>query len=149
VPVAAGGEEVAAVLVARADAVLTVTDLADFVDSRLPAFKRPAVYQLAPSLPRTEVGRLDRGAVLRNFTRTPNATLPRLVAVAPSPEGAVTVNGDQAGGVAGEPASGPSEDDAVDVTPEQVADLDELGVRLPASGTREERGDQDTDEDLF
>jgi hypothetical protein len=51
--------------------------------------------------------------------------------------------------VAGEPASGSSEDDAVDVTPEQVADLDELGVRLPASGTREERGDQDTDEDLF
>jgi len=149
VPAAGGGEEVAAVLVARADAVLTVTDLADFVDSRLPAFKRPAVYQLAPSLPRTEVGRLDRGAVLRNFTRTPNATLPRLVAVAPSPEGAVTVNGDQAGGVAGEPASGPSEDDAVDVTPEKVADLDELGVRLPASGTREERGDQDTDEDLF
>ena len=46
-------------------------------------------------------------------------------------------------------ASGPSEDDAVDLTPEKVADLDELGVRLPASGTREERGDQDTDEDLF
>jgi long-chain acyl-CoA synthetase len=149
VPVAGGAEEVAAVLVARADAVLTVTDLADFVDSRLPAFKRPVVYQLAPSLPRTEVGRLDRGAVLRNFTRTPNATLPRLVAVAPSPEGAVTVNGDQAAAVAGETASGPSEDDAVDVRPEQVADLDELGVRLPASGTREERGDQDTDEDLF
>ena len=83
VPAAGGGEEVAAVLVVRADAVLTVADLADFVESRLPAFKRPAVYQLAPSLPRTEVGRLDRGAVLRNFARTPNATLPRLVAVAP------------------------------------------------------------------
>jgi len=51
--------------------------------------------------------------------------------------------------VGGESGTGPSEDVAVDVTPEQVADLDELGVRLPASGSREERGDQDTDEDLF
>ena len=149
VPAAGGGEEVAAVLVARADTVPTVTDLADFVESRLPAFKRPAVYQLAPSLPRTEVGRLDRGAVLRNFARTPNATLPRLVAVGPSAAGAVTVNGAQEAAVAGESGSEPGEDEAVDVTPEQVADLDELGVRLPASGSREERGDQDTDEDLF
>lgn len=148
VPAAGGGEEVAAVLVARADAVPTVTDLSDFVESRLPAFKRPAVYQLAPSLPRTEVGRLDRGAVLRNFARTPNATLPRLVAVGPSAAGAVTVNGAQEAAVAGESGSEPGEE-AVDVTPEQVADLDELGVRLPASGSREERGDQDTDEDLF
>ena len=131
VPAAGGGEEVAAVLVARADTVPTVTDLADFVESRLPAFKRPAVYQLAPSLPRTEVGRLDRGAVLRNFARTPNATLPRLVAVGPSAAGAVTVNGAQEAAVAGESGSEPGEDEAVDVTPEQVADLDELGVRLP------------------
>jgi len=149
VPAAGGGEEVAAVLVPRADAVLTVADLADFVQSRLPAFKRPAVYQLAPSLPRTEVGRLDRGVVLRNFTRTPNATLPRLVAVAPSADGTVTVDGGEAAEVDGESETGPSQHEAVDVTPEQVADLDELGVRLPASGSREERGDQDTDEDLF
>ena len=108
-----------------------------------------AVYQLAPSLPRTEVGRLDRGTVLRNFARTPNATLPRLVAVAPSADGVATVNGVHATEVDGESGTAPAEDESVDVTPEQVADLDELGVRLPASGSREERGDQDTDEDLF
>jgi len=36
-----------------------------------------------------------------------------------------------------------------DIAPEVAADLDELGVRLPATGSREDRGDQDTDEDLF
>jgi len=149
VPAAGGGEEVAAVLVARTDAVLTAADLADFVEGRLPAFKRPAVYQLAPSLPRTEVGRLDRGAALRNFARTPNATLPWLTAVAPSPAGAATVNGGRDGAEAAGSGSEQSKDPSVDVTPEQVADLGELGVRLPASGSREGRGDQDTDEDLF
>ena len=81
-----------------------------------------------------------------NFARTPSATLPWLTAVALS-SGGTTVNG-----VPGTPEGGGSErgaDEAVDVTPEQVADLDELGVRLPASGSREDRGDQDTDEDLF
>jgi len=149
VPAAGGGEEVAAVLVARTDAVLTAADLADFVEGRLPAFKRPAVYQVASSLPRTEVGRLDRGAALRNFARTPNATLPWLTAVAPSPEGAATVSGERDGAGAAGSGSEQGNDLSVDVTPEQVADLDELGVRLPASGSREERGDQDTDEDLF
>jgi hypothetical protein len=146
VPVTGGGEEVAAVLVARSGAELTAADLAEFVASRLPAFKRPVVYQVAPSLPRTEVGRLDRGAVLRNFARTPSATLPWLTAVAPSSDG-TTVNG--VSGTAGDGGSEEGAEEAVDVTPEQVADLDELGVRLPASGSREERGDQDTDEDLF
>ncbi len=146
VAVPGGGEEVAAVLVARSGAELTAADLAEFVASRLPAFKRPVVYQVAPSLPRTEVGRLDRGAVLRNFARTPSATLPWLTAVAPSSDG-TTVNG--VSGTAGDGGSEEGAEEAVDVTPEQVADLDELGVRLPASGSREERGDQDTDEDLF
>jgi hypothetical protein len=69
--------------------------------------------------------------------------------VAPSSDGTVTVDGGEAAEVDGESETGPSQHEAVDVTPEQVADLDELGVRLPASGSREERGDQDTDEDLF
>ena len=36
-----------------------------------------------------------------------------------------------------------------DVAPEEAAGLDELGTRLPGTGDRVERGDQDTDEDLF
>ena len=50
----------------------TTDDLAEFVADRLPAFKRPAVYQLVDALPRTEVGRLDRAAVQRSYARSPD-----------------------------------------------------------------------------
>ena len=46
-------------------------------------------------------------------------------------------------GAAVEPEAAP------DVAPEEAAGLDELGTRLPGTGDRVERGDQDTDEDLF
>ena len=39
--------------------------------------------------------------------------------------------------------------DPVDTAPEAVANLDELGTKLPGTGNRADRGDQDTDEDLF
>jgi hypothetical protein len=40
-------------------------------------------------------------------------------------------------------------EDAVDTGPEAVANLDELGTKLPGTGNRADRGDLDTDEDLF
>ena len=116
--------------------------------SRLPAFKRPVVYQLAPSLPRTEVGRLDRGCRAAQLRLDAERD-----AAAAGGGGTLagwrgTVNGDQARAVDGDPTRAERRRPWTS-RPEQVADLDELGVRLPASGNREERGDQDTDEDLF
>jgi len=156
-----GDDDVVAVLVAKPDATLTAADLSAFVAERLPAFKRPVLFHIAPSLPRTEVGRLDRGAVRRLYLQTPDATLPRLVAV---PTADRPGSGPAVGG-AGEPGAVPAGDEArditpditpdiapditPDITPEQVADLDELGSRLPGTGNRVQRGDQDTDEDLF
>ena len=133
-------------MVARTGAELTADRSRGVRREPVAGVQTPGRLPGGPSLPRTEVGRLDRGAVLRNFARTPSATLPWLTAVAPSSDG-TTVNG--APGTAEDGGSEQGAGEAVDIAPEQVADLDELGVRLPASGSREERGDQDTDEDLF
>ena len=62
-----GQEQVVAVLVARAGKHPTPGDLTDFVSELLPPFKRPVAFHLVDGLPRTEVGRLDRAAVQRQF----------------------------------------------------------------------------------
>jgi len=139
VPDPRGQEQVVAVLVARAGKHPTQGDLTDFVSELLPPFKRPVAFHLVDGLPRTEVGRLDRAAVARRFV--PDAEQRRLTAVGTpaDPEPASTED------FGTEPAEA-----AVDIAPEQVGELAELGVRLPgAAVNRAARGDQDTDEDLF
>ena len=132
-----GHEQVVAVLVPRAGKRPTEEDLNEFVSRRLPLFKRPGAYHLVTALPRTEVGRLDRTAVQRSYAAATGLPLTRLTAV---PDGA--------GGASGDDADA-GDDTAPDVAPEPAAGLDELGSRLPGTGNRAVRGDQDTDEDLF
>ena len=137
VPTADGQQQVVAVLVARPGTHPTDGDLAEFVGDVLPPFKRPAAYHLVDVLPRTEVGRLDRTSVLRSYALAAGLPPSRLTAVPGAAEQAGETPVD---------AESPAEPD---IAPEVAADLDELGVRLPATGSREDRGDQDTDEDLF
>jgi long-chain acyl-CoA synthetase len=169
VPGSGGREDIVAVLVAAPGKRPTAGDMADFASERLPVFKRPVAYHVASSLPRTEVGRLDRGAV-RRLHVGPLASPLRLVAE-PSPDGRESVAerlparqdaaGEPAepdGGDAAAPdATGPDATvpettgtgpTANDVQPEQV-DLEELGTRLPGTGDRGARGRLDSDEDLF
>jgi long-chain acyl-CoA synthetase len=139
VPDPRGQEQVVAVLVARAGKHPTPGDLTDFVSELLPPFKRPVDFHLVEGLPRTEVGRLDRAAVQRQFV--PDSEQRRLTAVGESADAeSASIQDSDA-----EPAEA-----ALDIAPEQVGELAELGVRLPgAAVNRAARGDQDTDEDLF
>ena len=137
-PGADGQEQVVAVIVPRHGKHPTPDDLAEFVTDHLPAFKRPAVYHLVEALPRTEVGRLDRASVQRSYARAAGLPLPRLSAVAGS------ADREQA-----EPESDAETEVPPDIAPEVAGDLAELGARLPGTGSREDRGGLDTDEDLF
>ncbi|MBM9475747.1 AMP-binding protein [Nakamurella flavida] len=119
-----------------AGAPLTVAELRAHVEAHLAQFKYPAAYQQVPTLPRTEVGRIDRPEVARDYVRTwGRHRPPQLTAVPPS-------------GATPDDAGSP-DDAAVDVTPEQVGDITQLGTRLPAPGDRRHRGRRDTDDDLF
>jgi long-chain acyl-CoA synthetase len=139
-----GQEQVVAVLVARAGTHPTPDDLTDFLRGQLAPFKRPAAYHLVSALPRTEVGRLDRGAVQRGYALAAGLPISRLTSVGQrTAEGSVDDQGGHESG--GEEVSA----DGTDTAPEVVADLTELGTKLPGTGNRVERGDQDTDEDLF
>lgn len=138
-----------------------VPELAEFVAGRLAVFKRPVAYHLVGELPLTDVGRVDRVAVRRRYASAPGIAVPRLTVVAEptgpasSPSAGAASTGAAAPDEAAEPvtpttdgaAPTPAEDPAV--VPERVADLDDLGARLPATGDRSERGRQDTDDDLF
>jgi long-chain acyl-CoA synthetase len=136
-PGADGQEQVVAVLVPRAGTHPTPDDLTEFLRGQLAPFKRPVVYHLVSALPRTEVGRLDRGSVQRGYALAAGLPLSRLTSV--GPRGAD-------GSAADEPAG---DGEAADTAPEAVANLDELGTKLPGTGNRADRGDLDTDEDLF
>jgi long-chain acyl-CoA synthetase len=133
-PGADGQEQVVAVLVPKAGTHPTSDDLSEFVGGQLAAFKRPTVYHLVSALPRTEVGRLDRGSVQRGYALAAGLPLSRLTSV--GPRGA-------------DGPTGETEQDGVDFAPETVANLDQLGAKLPGTGNRADRGDLDTDEDLF
>jgi long-chain acyl-CoA synthetase len=140
------GDGVVAVLVAQRGTHPTPGDLDEYLAQRLPVFKRPQSYQLVDRLPRNEIGRIDRDAVrvLHRSGRVLAAGEPVVrttVPAEPSP--------DPAG--AAEPAGQDAApgDPPPDVTPERAAPLDELGHRLPGTGQRHRRGDEDTDDDLF
>jgi long-chain acyl-CoA synthetase len=138
------GEGVVAVLVAQRGTHPTPGDLDEYLAQRLPLFKRPQSYQLVDRLPRNEIGRIDRDAVrLLHRTARPLAddepVLRTTVPADPPPDAA-----DGADGADGTPVAPPP-----DVSPERAAALDELGRRLPGTGQRDRRSDEDTDDDLF
>lgn len=126
---ARSGETVVAALVPKPGTRPTAADLTDFVADLLPPFKRPTDYLLLDALPRTEVGRLDRTAVRRDYAAA------RGIDLGSAPLSAVP---------------GRAADDGDSVRPERAADLGTLGRRLPA-GSRPGAGRaaQDTDDDLF
>lgn len=131
----AGGTTVVAVIVPVAGAAPTGEELGEYVAERLPAFKRPTEFVIRESLPRTELGRVDRAAALAGFG--PRGSVR---AAAPAvPDAAVSGRADDTEGA----------DPAPDRGPEAAAGLDELGRRLPAAGSRRGRSTQDSDEDLF
>lgn len=147
------GDTVVAILVPLRGTRPTPSDLEDFVAARLPVFKRPRSYQLVDRLPRNEIGRIDRDAV-RALHRESD-----LREAEPYGHG----TGEAAGQAATEELDGPDGQEALpaesvptaeapvgpDISPEQAAPIEELGTRLPGTGERQRRGDEDTDDDLF
>lgn len=156
------GDAFAAVLVPMWGTHPTSADLDEFVAARLPVFKRPRTFHLVDRLPRNEIGRIDRDAVRALYRASEPLTADDVGAGGPaaSPGAGAGVGVDVVGaGVragasdleqqagsgdrpegAGEPAV---------IRPEPAAGLDQLGTRLPGTGERDRRGDQDTDDDLF
>jgi long-chain acyl-CoA synthetase len=71
-----GGPTVVAALVAKPGTRPTADDVSDFAaGSGLAPFKRPTDYLVVDTLPRTEVGRLDRTAVRRRFAEARGISL--------------------------------------------------------------------------
>ena len=144
------GDEVVAVLVPLWGTHPTPGDLDEFVAQRLPAFKRPQRYLLVDRLPRNDIGRTDRQAVGVLFANgdaaapaaSPGVDSAELAAEVLVPD-LLTESPDEQAAVATEDDTAPA------VTPEAAAALDELGNRLPGTGERARRGDDDTDDDLF
>lgn len=176
VPAADGHAELVALLVKAGDQPPDEAGLREFVATRLPVFKHPAVYRVVDELPTTEVGRIDRDEARRRFGPAAGQALRALTAV-PDPgaatDGDVAAPPASAADAAPGPAAGSGEVSATatadpsaadadaevdpeepgpDVSPEPAGDLDELGSRLPGAGDRAgraERARDDTDEDLF
>jgi long-chain acyl-CoA synthetase len=83
-----GGPTVVAALVAKPGTRPTADDVSDFAaGSGLAPFKRPTDYLVIDTLPRTEVGRLDRTAVRRRFAEARGISLdePAAASVRPIP----------------------------------------------------------------
>jgi len=158
------GDAVVAVLVPMRGTNPTAGDLDEFVAGRLPIFKRPQAYQLVERLPRNEIGRIDRAAVRLQYAKF-RAERQSDSAGSDEPTSPVTqVRANKASNVrsgppgkvadpaVATPADGrpdPVPDSTADTTPERAAPLGELGNRLPRTGERGRRADDDTDDDLF
>jgi acyl-coenzyme A synthetase/AMP-(fatty) acid ligase len=69
VPHAIYGEEVVSYVVARADTSVDVAELLRYCNAALPAFKAPKEIVLSASLPKTERGKLDRKALVGQWSR--------------------------------------------------------------------------------
>lgn len=146
VPAPDGTQRTVAVLVARAGRDLVLSEIAEYLADRLPEFKRPAVFDVVPALPRTEVGRLDRAGARRAYAARSGIDL------AGRPGGDPAASGPDDAAVAepaGDAGTGPEVAGPEPTGPEPVGELGELGARLPRTGDRRGRGDQDTDDDLF
>jgi long-chain acyl-CoA synthetase len=77
------GQEIVAVLVPEPGTHPTAGDLDDYLAARLPAFKRPARYQLVGELHRTALGRLDRERVRADVPDRAAAALREVAPEAP------------------------------------------------------------------
>jgi long-chain acyl-CoA synthetase len=150
------GEAVVAVLVPLWGTHPTTADLDEFVAQRLPVFKRPQRYLLVDRLPRNEIGRVDRravGALYGSEKSSETVSSPPAESAELAAEVLLVDDADESADL------GPVDRDdpgppvvavvAPDVTPEAAAPLDELGRRLPRTGGRDRRGNDDTDDDLF
>ena len=96
-------------------------------------------------LPRTEIGRLDRSAVIADWTEH----LGLDVTEVPGARLSVVPGGQST--PAAEPAAEPVPPVPQAEPPEiiEVSQLDSLGSRLPGVGARSRRSAEDTDSDLF
>lgn len=114
----------------------TDDDLAEFLDERLPVFKRPSEFRLIAELPRTELGRIDRQVALTDYLAAgglpPSARAAAALSAVAHPSAAAATAPQTAGNRA-----------------EEAAELDELGRRLPGTQARGRQGNQDNDDDLF
>jgi len=152
------GPTVVAVLVAQPGTRPTSGDLDEFLTGKLAPFKLPTDFQVVEVLPRTEVGRLDRDAVRRDYAEH------RGISLDPAPRlRAAGTPGDESGPAhahldAGSTTDGTDQSNATDVQdgaavaqtgPEAAAGLDRLGTKLPSAQNRTRRSAQDSDEDLF
>lgn len=164
---------VVAVLSARAGVERPgVQQLQEYVAAQLPIFKRPIEFAFVDAIPLTELGRQDRVAalglagfvaggrsvaVLGSVRPTAvRAAQPESAAAAPGVDSAVPSPDDQDATADPTPhdADGradaePFEPTAPERGPEQAADLDSLGGRLPGAGNRRARSLSDDDDDLF
>jgi hypothetical protein len=113
-----------------------------YLESRLPVFKRPTSYRTVRMLPRTEVGRLDRTAVIADWTQylgvevndRPGTRLSVVPGGSPPPVVEPVV----------EPVPRTEPPEVI-----EVSQLDTLGSRLPGISARSRRSAEDTDSDLF
>lgn len=157
------GEDLVAVIIPRSGTTPTAEDLTEYLADLLPAFKRPVRYFTTDLLARTEVGRLDRDSLRREWAAKAGIELParpdnRLTVVRPETAAAVvrpaepgrTEHDDTGAGADGAESDGAAvEPAAPEVSPEPVPELDKLGTRLPGVAGRARRSAGDTDEDLF
>jgi long-chain acyl-CoA synthetase len=169
-----GGSTVVAALVAQPGTRPTADDLTEFLTGKLAPFKVPTDYQLVEVLPRTEVGRLDRDSVRRDYAEHRGISLqpaPRLRAAGPPPRPTGPAHTESISGARPGDAPLPSDtergEDAdaqdgradsrdgkgaagqAETKPEAAAGLDQLGTKLPSTQSRTRRSAQDSDEDLF
>lgn len=150
------GDVVVAVLVPQRGTHPTATDLDEFVLEKLPVFKRPHRYQLVDRLPRNEIGRIDRDAV-RTLYRSEASLQPsgfddgRERTGRPDTELAAEMMVQVPDRSTGRTTDDEREkaEPITHVTPEPAAPLSELGSRLPGTGHRDRRANEDTDDDLF
>jgi acyl-CoA synthetase (AMP-forming)/AMP-acid ligase II len=63
------GEQVMAVIVPRANSPLTAEEVIDWCHQRLASFKRPAIVQFVPALPRNALGKVLRKELREQFKR--------------------------------------------------------------------------------
>lgn len=153
-----GRRALVAVLVARPGTRPTESDLTEYLHDRLPTYKRPTAYELVAALPRTELGRLDRQAVLQGYADAHGIDVAATLLAAVDAPVDPPVEASEPLPAPHESVDGEAPESAVDQTEadrttgpdlEPAADLSELGTKLPATGARADRVAEDTDDDLF
>jgi acyl-CoA synthetase (AMP-forming)/AMP-acid ligase II len=63
------GEQVMAIVVPKAESPLTAEEVIDWCHQRLASFKKPAIVQFVPALPRNALGKVLRKELREQFKR--------------------------------------------------------------------------------